>query len=149
MMVLQRRSLFALFFTVICALTGADQTRAQSVYEPARGTAERKAILDAVRPKVESEMRGPVEFVVSSLRVSDGWAFAQLQPQRPGGVPIDPAQTSFAADIEFMDGLTVWALLRGSGSTWSLIDSVTGPTDVAFEPWPDRYGAPRVIFGFN
>lgn len=145
-----RRHIVTVFFLCLAfALLGGGAGLAQDVREPARGSAERTAILDAVRPKVEAEMRGPVEFVVISLRVKGGWAFAQLEPQRPGGVPIDPAQTAHAADIDFMDGLTVWALMREKGGRWYLIDTVTGPTDVAFEPWPEFYGAPRVIFGFN
>lgn len=121
---------------------------AASVYTPGRGDPERKAILDAVRPRIEAEMRGPVEFVVRVLNVMNGWAFAVLDPQRPGGRPINPADTVHAADAEYMDGLTVYALVRKSGSRWGLIDSVTGPTDVAYDPWPDDYGAPRAIFGY-
>ena len=93
-------------------------------------------------------MRGPVEFLVSSMRVSDGWAFCILEPQRPGGGAIDPAQTAYAGEAAFMDGLTVYALARHAHGRWHLIDSVTGPTDVAFEPWPRFYGAPAAIFGF-
>ncbi|MEL6819351.1 MAG: hypothetical protein AAFP80_11945 [Pseudomonadota bacterium] len=122
---------------------------AQTPYEPARGTAERKAILDAVRAKIEAEMRGPVEFVVGSLQVLDGWAFARLEPQRPGGRPIDPANTVWADDIEMMDGLTVWALMRETTGGWGLVDAVTGPTDVAFWGWWDFYGAPEEIFGLQ
>ena len=121
---------------------------AGKVYTPGRGDPDRKAILDAIRPRIEAEMRGPVEFVVRILNVKDGWAFAVLDPQRPGGKKINPYDTIHAADAEYMDGLTVYALTRKSGGRWGLIDSVTGPTDVAYEPWPDQYGAPRAIFGF-
>lgn len=93
-------------------------------------------------------MRGPVEFVVSSIRVEDGWAFCILEPQRPGGAQIDVNETGYAQDNEFMDGLTVYALVRNWNGRWNLIDAVTGPTDAAFTPWPEFYGAPRSIFGF-
>ncbi|MEO0543225.1 MAG: hypothetical protein AAFY99_05340 [Pseudomonadota bacterium] len=122
---------------------------AQTFYEPPRGSDERKAILDAMRPKIETEMRGPVEFVVVRLRVMDGFAFAQLEPQRPGGNPINPANTVWANDIEMMDGLTVWGLAYEGSSGWGLVDAVTGPTDVAFFNWPEFYGAPPQIFGFQ
>ncbi|MEO1744962.1 MAG: hypothetical protein AAFR13_00360 [Pseudomonadota bacterium] len=137
-----------LWLTLVMVAAMLSSAFAQNIYEPARGTAERKAILDAVRPKIEAEMRGPVEFVVGRLRAQDGWAFAQLDPQRPGGTPINPAQTGWARDVDFMDGLTVWALMRRTERGWFLIDAITGPTDVAFLHWPDVYGAPRAIFGF-
>ncbi|MEM1376673.1 MAG: hypothetical protein AAGG69_04715 [Pseudomonadota bacterium] len=117
-------------------------------YEPARGSEERSAILNSVRPKIEIEMRGPVEFVVSRLRVLDSWAFATLEPQRPDGIEIDVSKTAWADDVGFMDGLTVFALVRRTENGWFLIDSVTAPTDVAFLHWPKFYGAPRVIFDF-
>ncbi len=121
---------------------------AGKMYTPGRGDPNRKAILNAIRPRIEAEMRGPVEFVVRTLNVLDGWAFAVLDPQRPGGRPIDVYGTVHAQDADFMDGLTVYALVKWSGGGWGLIDSVTGPTDVAYDPWPDLYGAPRAIFGY-
>lgn len=117
-------------------------------YEPKRGSAERAEILDALRPAIEAEMRGPVEFVIQEFRASDGWAFVIADPQRPGGAAIAMNETGYAADAEFMDGLRVYALCRWSNDRWNLIDHVTGPTDVAFQPWPQLYGAPKDIFGF-
>ncbi len=117
-------------------------------YDVGRDDPDRKPILDAIRPRVESEMRGPVEFVVRSIRAQGGFAFAVLDPQRPGGKPISPAETGHADAAEFMDGLTVYALVLWSNDRWNLVDAVTGPTDVAYEPWPAIYGAPPAIFGF-
>ena len=37
---------------------------AGDMHTPGRGDPERKAILDAIRPRIETEMHGPVEFVV-------------------------------------------------------------------------------------
>ncbi|MEO1702949.1 MAG: hypothetical protein AAFR71_12955 [Pseudomonadota bacterium] len=146
---LPHRTIASIFFGFVILFATSGLSLAQSSYEPTRGSAERKAILNAVRPKIEAEMRGPVEFVVSNLQVMNGWAFAQLEPQRPGGRPINPANTIWADDIEMMDGLTVWALVRNSTGGWGLVDAVTGPTDVAFWGWWDFYGAPREIFGLQ
>ncbi|MEM0899394.1 MAG: hypothetical protein AAGI92_05530 [Pseudomonadota bacterium] len=142
------RRAFTSGMAVAASAAVAPRAFAQNYRTPERGTAERRAILDAVRPRIEAEMRGEVEFVVQSLRVLDGWAFAVLDPQRPGGRPIDIADTGYADDLYIMDGLTVFALMRERDGRWHLIDSVTGPTDVAFQPWPEFYGAPRIIFGF-
>ena len=113
-------------------------------YEPARGCAERAAILDALRPTVEGELRPPVEFMVSSMRVEKSWAFVKVEPQRPGGGAIDAA--ALGHDTDIMDGLTTWALLKKQAAGWTLVDWALGPTDVAWDGWWDRYGAPRAIF---
>lgn len=78
-----------------------------SLAQPFR--AERAAILDAIRPAVEAEMRGPVEFVVTTMRASPNWAFMQVESQRPGGGAIDLAQTGLRDEAEMMDGRTVFA----------------------------------------
>ena len=90
--------------------------------EPARGTALRATLMDAVRPHVEWLLGAPVEFVVSDLRVSGDIAFFSGMAQRPGGGVIDVADTPAARwgqlDPEVGDGATVQALYRLSGETW-------------------------------
>lgn len=66
---------------------------AQSWYEPARGSAERTALIDALRPFAEFVVGSPVEFVINSLRVSGDVAFISATAQRPGGAPINPIGT--------------------------------------------------------
>lgn len=58
-------------------------------WTPQRGTAERKALMDAARPAISREIGGPIEFVVHTLRTDGEWAYMFAQPQRPGGTPID------------------------------------------------------------
>jgi hypothetical protein len=114
--------------------------------QPASGSAERKAVLDAIRPRAQGELGGAVEFVVKEMRVQDNFCFTRLEPQRPGGAKIAKWETNYAQE-EFMDGLTIFALLGKTGSGWMIIEYVVGPTDVAYLPWPDQHGAPRSIFG--
>jgi hypothetical protein len=131
---LHRLLITSLCVTLLTFLTqGAS---AQSVYEPARGTAERKNILNAVRPMMEARVGPPVEFVVDWMRAGNGWSFVQLSPQRPGGSQIDLSRTTFAMNAEYMDGLTTFALLRYQFNRWNLIDFVVGPTDVFWQGDP-------------
>nr|WP_246476095.1 hypothetical protein [Roseibium litorale] len=109
---------------------------AQAPHEPARGTAERKLILDAVRPLAEARLGTPVEFVVSWMRSADNWAFVSLAPQRPGGAAIDLRQTVFASEAEYMDGAQTYALLRYQFDRWNIIDFAVGPTDVFWQGDP-------------
>lgn len=98
--------------------------------QPASGSPQRAAIMDALRPAIERKLGGAVEFVVRRAAVQDGWALVIADPQRPGGGRIDPKRHFPNEVIEFMDGLTVNAILRFSGGGWTLVDHAIGPTDV-------------------
>ena len=63
----------------------APRAQADSAYTPARGSAERKAILDAMRAHRRRFDAQPVIFVVGHLRVQRGWAWLSVAPQSPDG----------------------------------------------------------------
>jgi hypothetical protein len=90
--------------------------------------AERKAILDALRPVVEEEVGSTVEFVVDKLQVERGWAFVQAEPQRPDGTPIDEAHY-YPETWTDMDGLTTTAILKRQGKRWRVVEWRMGATD--------------------
>jgi hypothetical protein len=90
---------------------------------------ERKAVLDALRPKVEAKLGPNVEFVVQVLRVEKGWASVIAEPGRKGGEPIDGARI-FGEDFGNMDGLRVDAVLQKRGGRWTVADWGIGATDV-------------------
>lgn len=105
--------------------------------------AQRRAILDAMRPAIERRLGAPVEFVVRRIGVRDGWALVIADPQRPGGGRID-GRRIFGEDFEYMDGLTVNAVLRLTGGRWRLVDHAIGPTDVWY---CGVEGPPRALTG--
>ncbi|WP_043616142.1 hypothetical protein [Ensifer sp. ZNC0028] len=139
----------SLAIAALASLWLAGVSLAQPFREPAKGSAERAAILDAIRPAVEAEMRGPVEFVVTTMRAGPNWAFMQVEPQRPGGGSIDLLQTGLRDEADMMDGLTVFALVSFQNGRWNLVDHVVGPTDVAYAGWPLRYGVPAALLGLE
>lgn len=94
------------------------------------GSPERRAILDALRPPIQQRLGGPVEFVVRTVRVQDGWALVIALPRRPGGAEIDGRRYYDAEEWDVMDGLTVNGVLRYSGGRWRLVDHAIGPSDV-------------------
>ncbi len=96
----------------------------------APGSAQRRAILDAIRPAVEAQIGPDVEFVVRQIRVVRGWAFVMADPQRRGGRPIDGHR--YFPDFDNMGGLTVTAVLRYQRGRWRVVEQVTGATDVWF-----------------
>ena len=108
-------------------------TQAIAWEEPARGTDERKDMLNAIRPLAEADLSPPVEFVVSTLRVKGDVGFATLQPQRPGGAPILWKETRLAAKGEkadWYDGTTLHVLYQRIDGEWTVRDHSIGATDV-------------------
>jgi hypothetical protein len=95
---------------------------------PGSGTPIRKAILEALRPAIEAKLGVNIEFVVTSMKVGDGWAFVQVEPQRRGGRPIN-GRAYFPADWENMDGLTTTAILKYQNGRWYAIEQAIGATD--------------------
>ncbi len=116
--------------TAAAPAAAAPQSGVSATAQPAPGSAQRAAIMDALRPAIERKLGGAVEFVVRRAAVQDGWALVIADPQRPGGGRIDPRRHFPNEVIEFMDGLTVNAILRFSGGGWTLVDHAIGPTDV-------------------
>ncbi len=105
----------------------------QTWSEPARGSAERRALMDAIRPEAERIFGAPVEFVVDTLRVAGDVAFAMVRAQRPGGGGIDIAATPgwrsgyFMPDADWTGGQ---ALLSRTAAGWVPYQIYFGATDV-------------------
>ncbi len=115
--------------------------------EPARGTAERKAIIDAARIPVAGDIGRQIVFVVDRLRSDGNWAFLQAVPKEPGGLPLNWLQSNYAGawESDVMSDL-VQVLLRQQNGQWAVAEYTIGPTDVVWYDWMDRYGLPEVLF---
>lgn len=114
---------------------------------PKRGSAERTAILNALRTPVQKELGLKVQFKVDWLKLQGSWAFLRGVPQRADGGKIDYRKTKYKEQIEagVFDNW-ICALLRKRNGKWAVVTYVIGATDVAYEPWPQQYGAPKAIF---
>jgi hypothetical protein len=124
------------------------------LHHPAVGTAERKAILDGLRPSIERDLGQKVIFEVHKLTVQDGFAFADVIPRTPDGGKIDYLKTRHAAEARdgVFDGgsdAPVYALVRYENGAWRVVTFVIGPTDVAYAGWWQEYGAPKAIFPYT
>ncbi len=113
--------------------------QAQSVQHPAPGSAERRAILDTVRPLLEQQVGPPVEFVVSEIRVLGQFAFVAVEPQRPGGGRIDYSHLTRGDDADFFDGLRTEAILTRRNGRWLVAHYGIGSTDVWYVAYCDSY----------
>jgi hypothetical protein len=87
---------------MLVALTAA--AGAQSVTTPAPGTADRRAIMDAMRAHGGDQNR---VFVVRALRVSQDWAWLDADPKSKDG------RNNYESES---------ALLRRTGTGWAVVD---------------------------
>ena len=104
--------------------------------EPARGTADRSAMMDAMRPHAEWILGAPIQFIVHDLRRAGDVGFATLSAQRPGGASINLRETPGYAlgeiDMEAGDPREFIALYRRVGQTWVAVHWSSGATDAWF-----------------
>ena len=75
----------AFFVAAALALPLMPGAASAQVEQPAAGSPQRAAILDALRGQTVGELGGPIEFMVNDIRVLGEWAFVEVHPQRPGG----------------------------------------------------------------
>ena len=129
----------------LAMLTFATPALAEPVRSPAPGSAERKLLLDLVRPHVERDFGTPIEFVVRGLNISGDFAVALLDAQRPGGGRIDIDRTPLAnqrrragAEDHMVDCCHTEAVLQKVRGRWRVLEAVAGSTDVWYEDWCRR-----------
>lgn len=84
-------------------------TQKEAVYTPPKGSAERKAILDAIRQYVNEEW----QFIVHHLKVKNGYGYAVVEPYEP---PSRHETGSF--------------LLRKQAGKWNVISSILSYADI-------------------
>lgn len=100
---------------------------------PAAGSAERAAILDALRPRIEAMTGKPVEFVVNRLETACDYARLIATPRaRSGSDEYEPV------DVLFVRKDGVWAL--------GMIAAGEEDSDPAADQYKARYsGAPEAL----
>ena len=134
------------FFAAWCAFPGI--SLAETPHTPAPGSAERKAICDALRVPVIKEFGVRPIFVIQALNVLDGWAFLAGNLQREDGSPYNAEALHRArfGDDQIIDGDSVFGLLRKEKGRWRAVACSVGPTDVSYTPWAREHGAPQILF---
>ena len=135
---------------VIALLVFTSTVFPQTAYEPAKGSAERKAILDALRVPVERDLKQKVVFVADSFKVQGSWAFVSGTPQRASGEAPDYSKTKYkdAVDSGAFDN-NFFALLKRTAGKWKVSTYAIGCTDVCYTDWWSRYKAPKTIFPYT
>ena len=132
---------------LLCSLLiVAGSAFAQTAHTPPAGSAERKAIMDALRAPAERDVGRKVIFRVQHLRVAGDWAFARVVPLQPDGREIDYSRTKYAeAEAEGAFDAEGEALLRRRGGAWQVIEWRFGASDTEVDLWLEKYRFPRSI----
>lgn len=132
---------------VACSVAGV---LAQRVYTPEKGSAERTAILNALRVPVEKELKQKIVFNVENFIVSGVWAFLSGDPQDSSGGRPDYRRTPYqeAIDADMFDN-NFFALLKKSAGKWKVVTYAIGCTDVCYADWWKRHRAPKAVFPYT
>ena len=143
---MQKKSIIILSVILISAFAAFGQ----KVYTPEKGSAERKAILDALRVPVEKELKQKVQFAINDFNVSGNWAFLSGEPQDSDGNRPDYSGTEFQEQIEAdMFDNNFFALLRKTGGKWKVVTHAIGCTDVCYATWWKDHKAPKTVFPYT
>jgi hypothetical protein len=143
-------------FVAIAALAGACSPPATTseapaeVEAPAAPNAATQAALDVLTPIISTEVGKPVSLQPSTATIRDGWAYIDAEVLNADGSAIDWMTTNLASRYEngVMDeGGGVHALLKNENGTWTVLEHVIAPTDVAWIDWVDRHSVPADILG--
>lgn len=130
-------------------LAAAQTADAQRTHTPPRGSAERQALMDALRGTVQRELGKPAIFEVRALRVLGDWAFADVSPRKPDGSPFDYRGTPL--EQAWREGFVddgMYAVLRRQDGRWRVVRHAIGPTDVAWMAWENELRAPRALYPY-
>lgn len=123
---------------------------AQQVYTPTRGSAERTAILEALRVPVEKQLKQKIVFVTQHFFVQGNWAYVGGVPKTPAGKRPDVRNTVYREDEKngvFDDNFS--GLLRKTVGKWRVVTFALGCTDVCYADWWKRHKAPKAIFPYT
>jgi hypothetical protein len=137
-------------FCVLLMLGSIICANAQTVEHPAKGSEERAAILDTLRPVVEGKLKQKIVFIVNTINVQSNWVFIDGRLQTPGGKEPNWKNTPYAEAAKYdAQSDSVSALLKRSGNGWRVVMQAIGCTDVCYVDWWKRFKAPKAIFPYT
>ena len=134
-----RTSFFIAIIALAAILFSGTSAIAESPHTPTVNSPERKAILDALRPPFERDLKQKVKFDVSFFQVLGKWAFVLGTPQNARSGKAIKAYPDIDPDF---CGL----LRKDDRGAWTVVDHAAGFGDPFYASWPKKYGAPLAIF---
>ncbi len=128
-------------------IVAAIAASSQSVYTPEKGSAERTAILNALRIPVERDLKQKIVFAADHFKVRGNWAYLSGAPQTATGGRPNYRNTKYrdAVDSGAFDH-NFFSLLKKTAGKWKVTVYAIGCTDVCYLDWWSRYKAPKSVF---
>lgn len=127
-----------LILVIFVMISAARICAAEQAYTPPFGSSERKSILNTMRADILDKFDLQVVFVVRWLKVKDGWAWVETDPQSPDG---KDRYEPFLALLEKKEG--TWAIAEIP----SLEEGALPVDDVYFRELIERFpGLPCEVF---
>lgn len=105
------------------------------VYEVGAEHPGRRQMLELVESKVTQDLGVPVNLWVKSMRADDDWAFAVLEPVRPGGGELHLGETRLRTRADQFESLRIDVVWRANGDDWVVEAYRIG----AFDTWYKSY----------
>jgi len=107
----------------------------------------RAAILASAVAPAEKELGQSITLQTKQLRVLGEWAFVHAAMHGTGGKAVSYSGTRYQEAAEHGHKSDKYAaLLKRSDHGWHIEAYAIGPTDVAWQDWPQTYGAPQALF---
>jgi hypothetical protein len=114
-------------------------------------SAERKAILEALKLSLRPDLKLTPKLVVKKLVAKNGFAYFVGRAKNEKGGEIDFRKTAYKEAVKdgVFDGDGTNALLKKTGGKWKVLTFVIGPTDVPWGCWWKEFKAPKDIFDYT
>lgn len=137
----------AAVFAILVGLVGAALPAASAAPTISPQSAAGRAIVVVGAADATATVHKPVRLGGATIRADGIWAFMTAKMQAPDGGRFSYVGTPDAeAAAHGGKSNTYDGLFRRTTRGWTRIDSAVGPTDVAWEGWAAKYGAPESIF---
>jgi len=141
---------------VFGALTAGPAAADPCQWDPAKSqpvdpaSPDAAAILAPAVADVTTQLGKPAKLGTATVAESGQWAFVSAPILGGDGQPIDYKGTPFAEAAENGGKSKKYlALLRQAGQGWNVVTGAVGPTDAAYEGWPQKFGSPPVSLVCN
>jgi hypothetical protein len=132
------------------AATTTETAEPPAAPAPGVNDEQTQTLLNVLQPLVAAEVGQPVSLQPTTVNVRDEWAYVDADIRNGDGTEINWMTTNLASRYEngAMDtGGGVHALLKNENGTWTVLERVIAPTDVAWIDWAGEHGVPADILG--
>ena len=142
------KTLLTFFFVLQIAFGYAQKSKLNLAKD--MSSADRKNIVEALKLKMQPDLKLKPKLVVKELWVKNGFAYFIGQAKAENGKAIDFTKTVYREQVEagIFDGDGTNALLKKTGNKWKVLTYVIGPSDVPWGCWWKEYKAPKEIFDY-